>query len=316
MEDKSLQQEQDRLLEKLYDDDLKPQERKEIGERLSVLGDPRNGVRLRSDGLPDIAWCYVDVPEDLRGKKIAFYDIQYPGDEGTKYGDFKVKPFYIAKYPTTYVQFQAFLNDPDGFQNDLWWDRVPSEYQKQPRVEPRWHYDNQPCQFLSWYQCVAFTLWLNARLPGEGWPEDVGDDWSIRLPTEWEWQWAAQGGPEKRTYPWGEELNRCFANTHESWLHHALSAGMYPRGAAKCGALDMVGTADEWCLNESQKPKHVAIGGVKCRAMRGGSAVTDMQMMTCGTRFDDAPFCPESGLRLVCAPNPFDSWFLPFTRRL
>ncbi len=65
-----------------------------IGERLSDIGDPRPGVGLRHDGLPDISWCEVPGGE-----------ITLKGNAGT----FRVEPFYIARYTITCIQFQAFL---------------------------------------------------------------------------------------------------------------------------------------------------------------------------------------------------------------
>ena len=50
----------------------------EIGIYLAELGDPRPGVGLRPDGLPDVAWCKVP------GGKITL--------EG-KAGTFRVDPF-------------------------------------------------------------------------------------------------------------------------------------------------------------------------------------------------------------------------------
>ena len=41
------------------------------------------------------------------------------------------------------------------------------------------------------------------------------NDWQIRLPLEWEWQWAAQNGDEARKYPWGD-WKPGFANTNEA----------------------------------------------------------------------------------------------------
>jgi len=63
--------EQEHLLDELRDIDVTHVRRDAIGQRLQDLGDPRPGVWPREDGLPDIEWCFVDVPEDLRGRAIA-----------------------------------------------------------------------------------------------------------------------------------------------------------------------------------------------------------------------------------------------------
>ena len=63
--------------------------------------------------------------------------------------------------------------------------------------EPRFWNDSQwngaqhPVVGVSWYEAVAFCLWLS----------DVTGE-RIMLPTEDQWQYAAQGD-DGRTYPWG-----------------------------------------------------------------------------------------------------------------
>lgn len=84
-------------------------------------------------------------------------------------------------------------------------------------------------------------------------PYVIGKNAKIRLLTEWEWQWAAQGGAERRKYPWGDVFAG-YANTSETGLERATAVGMYPHGAAACGALDMAGNLWEWCLNDFYTP--------------------------------------------------------------
>ena len=40
---------------------------------------------------------------------------------------FDVKAFRIAKYPVTNVQFQAFIDAEDGYQNAEWWKDIETE---------------------------------------------------------------------------------------------------------------------------------------------------------------------------------------------
>ena len=107
---------------------------------------------------------------------------------------------------------------------------------------------------------------MNHRLPGVEMPHPSGkgvlrvsDNAQVRLPTEWEWQWAAQNGTEGRTYPWGEPDTR-HTNTEESGLEQAVAVGMYPHGAAACGALDMAGNLMEWCIGIGQANRNESQG--------------------------------------------------------
>ena len=94
-----------------------------------------------------------------------------------------------------------------------------------------------------WYQTVAFCRWLSAVIGNE-----------ITLPTEQQWQWAAQNGMEKRDYPWGEwDGRRC--NTREADVGCSMQWGCIRMAAAACGALDMEGSLWEWCLNKYDQPR-------------------------------------------------------------
>jgi formylglycine-generating enzyme required for sulfatase activity len=151
------------------------------------------------------------------------------------------------------------VNDKDGFNNPEWWRDMPQKYQMYELREPSQKSLNHIYDSLSWYQSVAFTRWLNNRLGGRSFPDlgngvklVVGQNAQVRLPLEWEWQWSAKGGSQQRKYPWGEwkEGN---ANTREAGLGRTVAVGMYPQGAALCGAEDLSGNEWEWCLNNRKE---------------------------------------------------------------
>jgi len=303
-----LKPETQRLLEELQDIDAPHTRRSAIGERLSAIGDSRPGVGLRPDGLPDIVWCAV------------------PGGTVTlenNAGTFEVAPFFIAKYPTTYAQFQVFLMDPGGFASDEWWQDLATAYRKQNMAEQRNRFDGYPRDSVSWYQAVAFGRWLSTMLPDDAWPEErhtidstpsEHTDWSIRLPTEWEWQQAATGGNPTNIYPWGPEWDSYRTNTNEAGIGRATAVGMYPPGAAVCGALDMAGNVWEWCLNEYDDPFQFRLYGDKWRALRGGSFGLSQDRARCGYRLRHFPYLrnTDNSFRVVCGRTAIrPSWIRP-----
>ncbi len=246
--------EQERLILELNELKTSHERRREIGDRLEVIGDTRRGVGLDANGLPDILWLSVTPGGELKIE-----------DE-----TFQVKPFYIAKYPITYAQYQAFVKAKDGFENLEWWKGIPKEYQKQELKEQNQKWSNHPRDNVSWYQAVAFTRWLTAHYRTSNL---LGLAEEIRLPTEWEWHWAAQGGSEQRKYPWGE-WKEGYANTKEANIRRTVAVGTYPQGAALCRAEDMSGNIWEWCAN---KP----YAKIYARAVRGGSFYNTLNAASC-----------------------------------
>ncbi|MEI6047095.1 MAG: SUMF1/EgtB/PvdO family nonheme iron enzyme, partial [Chloroflexota bacterium] len=288
---------QQALLPELNDLKTSHERRRDIGKRLSEIGDPRRGIGLDQNGLPDIEWLPV-----------------FPGGQvKIKDEDFKVAPFYIARYPITYAQYEAFVKDTDGFNNPEWWRDMPKEYQMQGLYSKNVKPPNYPRDYLSWYQSVAFSRWLYSRLKGAELPNPdnssksgwiIGQNAEVRLPTEWEWQWAAQGGREQRQYPWGA-WQEGYANTDEAKLNQAVAVGMYPHGAALCKAEDMSGNVWEWCLNEYSSPSAIKLNdSTNSRVLRGGSFRRNALNVASAARYNDSPGIDgnRSGFRLVVFP--------------
>ena len=220
------------------------------------IGDPldnRHGVGLTSDGLPDIDW--VDIP----GGAITLEDVK---------GDFKVKPFRIARYLVTNRQFQAFVDAPDGYGDQKWWKRI----ERSPTPSsPTWSEANHPRETVSWYEAVAFCRWLTEKSRACGL---LGKSQEIRLPTEWEWQQAATNGNNYNVYPWGKSWDSTLCNNYTSALSRTSAVGIFPNGTWPGGPLDMVGNVWEWCLNKHENLKDrdaTKIDESGRRVIRGGS---------------------------------------------
>ncbi|GIL14410.1 MAG: hypothetical protein BroJett038_31300 [Chloroflexota bacterium] len=181
--------------------DPQPEARAAVGRALALLRlDNRNGVGvilLPSPGaegavgrgaggegilLPDIAW--VEIPAGV---------FQMGGDpdawDARKGGRFDIPyTFWMAKYPVTYAQYEAFVAD-DGYQNQDYWTKAGWQWRgkkTQPEAywnDPQWHIGNHPVVGVTWYEAYAYTRWLDAKYREAGGVERFLPSPQTPLPT-------------------------------------------------------------------------------------------------------------------------------------
>jgi formylglycine-generating enzyme required for sulfatase activity len=287
--------EPEHLIEELEDGTTTHIRREAIGQRLLALGDPRSGIGCIG-GLPDISWCAVEPPKDSIQRE--FFD-----HEEKSFGTYTVHQFFVAKYPITNDQFQAFLDAKDGVKNADWWREFDEP--KQEVETPAQIGSNYPRDSVSWQLAVAYSRWLSANLSSHQLPAVADpDNWEVRLPHEWEWQYAASGEDQTKEFPWGGwDSTKC--NSKEAGIGRSMSIGLYPDGCSHCGALDMIGNVREWCLNTHKKPDTIEFNSSSPRALRGGSIYQDYLRAFTRYRASMGPKNPsrEAGFRLAYAPR-------------
>lgn len=179
---------------------------------------------------------------------------------------FKVSAFEIAKYPVTNAQYAKFI-EARGYSTQKWWTEAAwQQKQKDNWTEPRFWQDSerngdlQPVVGVSWYEAIAFCHWLSA---------ETGEN--IMLPTEQQWQRAAQGD-DGRNYPWGEDWDslKC-QNSVDSKPGKTSPVTLYVgKGDSPFNVVDMAGNVWEWCLTEYESGLNDMNGTNVC-VLRGGS---------------------------------------------
>ena len=156
-----------------------------------------------------------------------------------------------------------------------WWVAVEEACWRRPEG-PGSHVNDRmdhPVTHVSWHDARAYCRWSGTRLP-----------------TEAQWEFAARGGLEGATYPWGDELvpggrHRCniwqgeFPTRDTGHDGHVGTAPVRAYAPNGFGLHNAVGNVWEWCedwfspnyhrVTRTEDPRYVIPTGQ--RSMRGGS---------------------------------------------
>jgi formylglycine-generating enzyme required for sulfatase activity len=153
-----------------------------------------------------------------------------------------------------------------------------------------WGASNQqlPMNCVNWFVAFAFCAWDGQRLP-----------------TEAEWEDAAAGGDQSRTYPWGStpapDVNHAVFNDGD-----ILSVGSKPRGAGRWGHLDLAGSTWEWALDwyntyPTSCTNCASVTSGSLRVMRGGSWVYTASDLRAANRGSMYPSFLDNSIGFRCA---------------
>ena len=116
---------------------------------------------------------------------------------------------------------------------------------------------NHPVNCVDWQQATAFCAWEGKRLP-----------------TKYEFEWAARGGAAETKYPWGDDepaSRACWAGrpTDADVTDGTCPTGAFPDGDSPDGVYDLAGNVQEWTSTLSSS-------GDGTRILQGGSWQTDV----------------------------------------
>ncbi|MEL6406023.1 MAG: SUMF1/EgtB/PvdO family nonheme iron enzyme [Chloroflexota bacterium] len=210
----------------------------------------------RPDVMPE-PFEWIEIPEGktiVRGKPVT------------------VTAFSMAKYPITNVQYEKFV-ESGGYKKPRWWTahgwatkeekgwEKPSYF-----MDEKWNTDLQPVIGVSYFEAVAFCNWLSTITREK-----------IMLPTESQWQYAAQGS-SGLVFPWGNQWDCTRCNNSVSPCKNEVTTAVTQYkglGDSPFGVTDMVGNTREWCFVENLDENHAIKSEVMPKLLRGATYLTD-----------------------------------------
>jgi formylglycine-generating enzyme required for sulfatase activity len=199
--------------------------------------------------------------------------------------------YYIGKFEVTNGEWRKFRDDP-GYNDSRFWPGglvMPKEqipYWTQPQNHGGSISGNElyPVLGVNWDAATAYCNWLSAQTGRK-----------YRLPTEAEWEKAARGTDQRR-FPWGNLIDKSYANyVGSQTFDTGQVVGYYDgskhgdfqtrNGASPYGVHDMAGNVMEWCqdwysrdyysVSPKRNPRGPKTGAY--RVVRGGTFFMESQ---------------------------------------
>ncbi|MCK4412017.1 MAG: SUMF1/EgtB/PvdO family nonheme iron enzyme [Candidatus Eisenbacteria sp.] len=168
-----------------------------------------------------------------------------------------------------------------------------------------------PVKEVTWQGATRYCDWLSmqAGLPrayehGGDWSCNGGDPYAAegyRLPTDAEWEYAAQYDDE-RAYPSGNVDPDCSQANYEGCIGWTAPLGSYAVAPEALGLADMAGNMWEWCddwyvcdLGTASEIDPVGAMAGSTRVVRGGVWYHARSYMRCAFRTDREPSHTSGG---------------------
>jgi len=217
----------------------------------------------------DLVWDTSDYPDEYYAEIMV--DSMYLPEEESYNGQ-RTLDVQKLKYSYTWMDIEAAARSKDGRRRDfirqeeiqiypdttVWIRDFEYSYNEPMHNDYFWHdaYSDYPVVGVSWSQAKAFCHWRTKFKNDD--QRDRGKQFvnQFRLPTEAEWEYAARGGIEGGTYPWGGPYvisdTGCFmANFKPQRGDYAADAALYTVEAKSYEPNDfnlynMAGNVAEW----------------------------------------------------------------------
>jgi len=315
----------DSIAIEMLDNDLYFIEDEETGERFINWREVRRSFYIDNPEIrDDVQDMYVAEDERFRHKKeidtrklfysyewIDYHDAATNAENLDRYNPAPRKKFIRKERTLIYPDTLCFIRDFTYSYNE-------------PMARHYFHhvkYDDYPVVGVNWHMANAFSYWRTYYK--EDYWNSLGapptEDY--RLPTEYEWEYAARGGRIGNKYPWGGPYTRnskgcMLANFKPLRGNYGADGGLYPVRADSYfpndyGLYNMAGNVSEWTRNAFEIssnifthdlngdyrisiPEYVQQNG---KFTREGSDITLKRKVIRGGSWKDIAYFIENGAR-------------------
>jgi formylglycine-generating enzyme required for sulfatase activity len=220
-----------------------------LAPRIEIRAIPRATVAPKTNvpqGMVEVPAAKFEMHIEMRVRECGFYEAAPLASSRKLHAverfirRVELKRYAIDETPVTNAQFAAFVKSagykPKHSENFLkhWADGHPPAGK-----------EDHPVVYVDLDDARAFAAWAGKRLPSEE-----------------EWQYAAQGA-DGRKYPWGNRMEPDRCNGGESNGTKPVKA--FPRGRSPFGCYDLCGNVWQWTESERSD------GRTRFCIVRGGS---------------------------------------------
>jgi len=195
-----------------------------------------------------------------------------------------VDAFLLAATQVTNAEYERFLHATGAAPPPFWNDSKFSHAQ-------------QPVAGVSWFEATRYCEWIRAQ---------AGRNY--RLPTEAEWECAARGGLEQKSFPWGDEPPQSLPDYATRWQTGPERVARYATNSF--GLYDICDNVHEWCSDwydpnyYASSPERNPLGpeSGQRKASRGGSWRHHVKVARCSARSSIPPEFryADYGFRVAC----------------
>jgi iron(II)-dependent oxidoreductase len=215
--------------------------------------------------------------------------------------------YYLDRFAVTNREYQKFV-DAGGYEQLPLWDEAiwPAMLQftdrtgqSGPRMWEKGHYpagkEDHPVVGVSWYEASAFARWAGKRLASDA-------EW-VKAAA---WPVTTEGSRlMQRKFPWGDEMDRSFANLWGSGPGDTVPVSKHAEGASVGGLYQLVGNTWEWTSTNfgAWEPSTARLEtDVPLKSLRGGAFDTYFEAQAqCQFQSGDSPLVRKHNIGFRCA---------------